>query len=253
MRDRVMPTCEILQTVTRMAPAAGQTAAGSLETKMTMNRPRMMLAAAAAMMASASVWAVGASSNGPASLPPEVFMPDSLAASSLAAGSGALVPLMAADLPTQPTSTLDASTPASGGADKLVDDIAFVARATESGRKQSQAARDALPQLADPELKRMAELLAQERDGATAQLERIAAAREWPLPAPRAAEAPPTGRANPDFDEHWTDDMILAQERSVALYSAQAQAGEDRELRKYARDTLPALQHQLSELRRLQK
>jgi putative membrane protein len=211
------------------------------------------LIAAAAMLASASAWAVGASSNGPASMPSDVFMPDALVASSLAAGSGALVPLMAADLPVQQISTIDASTPSSGGADKLVDDIAFVARATERGRDDARSARDALPQLKDPELKRLAETLAQERDGANAQLERIAAARDWPVPAQRRAEAPPAGRANADFDANWTDDMIMVQERSVALYSAQAQAGEDRELRKYARDTLPTLQHQLAELRRLQK
>ena len=218
-----------------------------------LTRTPVYLIATAAIFATSSAWGAGGSSNGPASLPPDVLMPDLLAASSLAAGSGALVPLMAADLPAQQISTIDASTPASGGADKLVDDIAFVARATESGRKEIQSARDALPQLKDPELKRLAESLAQERDGSNAQLERIASARAWPLPAQRGANAPPAGRANADFDANWTDDMILVQERSVALYSAQAQAGEDRELRKYARDTLPTLQHQLAELRRLQK
>jgi len=209
--------------------------------------------AVAALLASSPSWAVGASSNGPASLPHEVLMPDSLAMGALTAGSGALVPLMAADLPAQQISTIDASTPSSGGADKLVDDIAFVARATESGRKEVQSARDALLQIKDPELKRFAESLAQDRDSSNAQLERIANAREWPLPSQRRADAPPSGRANADFDANWTDDMILAQERSVALYSAQAQAGEDRELRNHARNTLPTLQHQLSELRRLQK
>jgi putative membrane protein len=218
-----------------------------------LNRFPRNLLVAAAMFATSPAWSVGASSSGPASLPPEVFMPDSLVAGSLASGSGALVPLVAADMPAQPISLVDASTPSSGGADKLVDDITFVARATESGRRESQAARDALPQLKDPELKRLAEMLAQERDGVNVQLERIALARDWPVPAPRSADAPPAGRANADFDAHWTDDMILAQERSVALYNAQAQAGEDRELRKHARDTLPLLQNQLSELRRLQK
>jgi putative membrane protein len=47
--------------------------------------------------------------------------------------------------------------------------------------------------------------------------------------------------------------MITSQERSVALFSAQAQGGEDPELRKYARDTLPTIKHHLAELRRLQK
>ncbi len=214
---------------------------------------KMIALAGMAVFATSPAWSVGASSNGPASVPPDVFMPDLLAGGALAAGSGAIVPLMAADLPAQQISTIDASTPSSGGADKLVDDIAFVARAMQSGRQEIQSVRDALPQLQDPELKRLAESLARERDGANAALERIATAREWPVPAPPRADAPPAGRANADFDANWTDDMILAQERSLALYSAQAQAGEDRELRKHARDTLPLLQHQLAELRRLQK
>ena len=39
--------------------------------------------------------------------------------------------------------------------------------------------------------------------------------------------------------------MIAGHERSVALYRAQAQGGEDQDLRKYARDTLPTIEHHL--------
>ena len=44
--------------------------------------------------------------------------------------------------------------------------------------------------------------------------------------------------------------MIAGHERSVALYRAQAQGGEDQDLRKYAHDTLPTIEHHLAELRR---
>jgi hypothetical protein len=37
------------------------------------------------------------------------------------------------------------------------------------------------------------------------------------------------------------------------MYRAQAQSGEDQELRKYARDTLPTIERHLAELKRLQK
>jgi putative membrane protein len=47
--------------------------------------------------------------------------------------------------------------------------------------------------------------------------------------------------------------MIAGHERSVALYRAQAQAGEDPDLRRYARDMLPTIEHHLEELRSLQK
>ena len=47
--------------------------------------------------------------------------------------------------------------------------------------------------------------------------------------------------------------MIAGHERSVALYRAQAQGGEDQELRNYARETLPTIEHHLTQLRSLQK
>ena len=47
--------------------------------------------------------------------------------------------------------------------------------------------------------------------------------------------------------------MIAGHERSVALYRAQATSGEDKDLRKYASDTLPTIERHLAELRRLQK
>ncbi len=47
--------------------------------------------------------------------------------------------------------------------------------------------------------------------------------------------------------------MIAGHERSVALYRAQATGGDDKDLRKYAKYTLPTIEKHLAELRRLQK
>ncbi len=69
-------------------------------------------------------------------------------------GSATLVPLMAAD--TQATPATQVDPPAAGTSQptgKPLDDISFVKRATESGRKEVAAARNALPQLKRPELK----------------------------------------------------------------------------------------------------
>ena len=176
-----------------------------------------------------------------------------LAIESWAAGSATLVPVMAADTPATAQNPVDApaTTQAVG---KPVDDVSFVRRATESGRKEIAAARDALPQLKRPELKRMAEMLLQDHTAANSRLSKIAEAKGWPLPAPQAAEAPPpAGAASGSFDDKWTAEMIAGHERSVALYRAQAQGGEDQDLRKYARDTLPTIEHHLAELKKLQK
>lgn len=212
--------------------------------------------AIAGMAAVPPCFGVALSTTGPAQpLPAVGAVPVGMqVADGVSGGSATLVPLMAADVPASQLSTVDASTPTSGGAvGKPLDDISFVARATESGRKEMNSARNALPQLTNPDLKRMAEMLVADHGSANAKLAKIAEQKMWPVPAPQAHDTPPAGTASHDFDSKWTAEMIAAHERSVALYSAQAQGGEDSDLRKYARETLPTIQHHLAELRRLQK
>ena len=158
---------------------------------------------------------------------------------------------MAVEMEANHAAAVDA--PAEGGGGESVDDIAFVRQATESSRKEIQSARDALLQLKNPELIRVAEMLVNDHSGANQRLSKIAEAKQWPLPAAPVPTAPPSGTANSNFDATWTAEMIAGHERSVELYHAEAQGGEDKDLRKYASDTLPTIEHHLAELRRLQK
>ncbi len=216
---------------------------------------------ALAMLAVGPAWAVSLSATGPAQPPPSPSLDaDNPAAipvaqvEMFAAGSAALVPLMAADMAANGNSSAEASAAAGGDTvGKPVDDVSFVVLATQNGRKEMLAARDALPQLKDPSLKKLAEVLANHHDDANARLSKIAEAKGWPVPGPKRHEPPPAGSAHPDFDAKWTAEMIAGHERSVALYRAQAQGGEDKELRQYARDTLPTIEQHLEWLRRLQK
>jgi putative membrane protein len=202
--------------------------------------------------------AVSLPATGPdISLPEAVANPVSpaqaLVADSWTAGSAALVPVVATDAQASAISTVDA--PADGGsiAGKPVDDIQFVQQATDSGRSEAQSARDALPQLKKPELKEIAEMLASDHAKANARLVQIAESKGWPVPAPSAPAAPPAGTAVANFDARWTADMIERHEKSVALYRAQATGGEDKDLRKYATETLPTIERHLAQLRSLQK
>jgi putative membrane protein len=178
-----------------------------------------------------------------------------LTADSWTAGSASLVPVMATEMQANRAATLD--TPAEGGGveaiGKPLTDVAFVRAATESGRKEVNSAREALPQLKAPELKRIAEMLVSDHGNANARLSQIAEAKQWPVPPPAAPAAPPSGSASNDFDAKWTAEMIAGHERSVALYRAQANGGEDKDLRKYARDTLPTIEQHLAQLKSLQK
>jgi putative membrane protein len=225
-----------------------------------MKRITQCVVVAGLVAAAAPAWAASLGTAGPSQ--PDLRAADDLGViiaavprtDIVAAGSAALVPLMAADLPAQKISTVGADEPTSGGdASKPVDDLAFVAQATESGRKEVKAAQDALPQLKNPDLQRIAQLLVQHHGEANARLTRLAESKGWPVPGPQRPAAPESGTAGPDFDEVWTDDMISGHERSVALYRAQAEGGEDKDLRKYARETLPTIEQHLEWLRRSQK
>ena len=122
-----------------------------------MTRTTLWLALTLSGLAGSPAVAASLVATGPAQPMPELAaMPVALpVAEDLTAGSAALVPLMAADLPAEEVHAIDASAPAGGGdVGKPIDDISFLARATESARQELSAARDALPRLQDPELKR---------------------------------------------------------------------------------------------------
>jgi len=210
-----------------------------------------------AVALTAPAWAASLSTIDNAQSVPDGAMSNAtFAADSWTAGSGTLVPVMAAEMQANRSYPIDAETPEAGGAPavgKPLNDIAFVRVATENGRKEVNSARDALPQLKAPELKRIAEMLVNDHRSANARLAQIAEAKQWPVPAPSVPAAPPSGSANSDFDDRWTAEMIAGHERSIALYRAQASSGEDQDLRNYARDTLPTIEHHLAQLKSLQK
>jgi len=226
-----------------------------------MKRPSLKLLAAlgiavAVPAISVPAWAVSLPATGSSQpLPEDTAIPVSLVpAETLTAGSASLVPLMAVDTQANQTTTVEApSTSAGGATGKPLDDIAFVKKASENGRKEVNSAREALLQLQRPELKRIAEMLVSDHSGANARLAEIAETKGWPLAGPENAAPPPSGTATGDFDAKWTTEMIAGHERSVALYRAQAQGGEDQDVRKYARDTLPTIERHLADLRRFQK
>src|SRR5262245_53369548 len=115
----------------------------------------------AGLLATAPAWPVSsAATSPPQPLPDAATTAAPLAMESWSAGSATLVPLMAADLPARHTAGAESpATDTSGVVGKPVDDVGFVKQATESGRKEVAAARDALPQLKNPQLKEMAEML----------------------------------------------------------------------------------------------
>ena len=130
----------------------------------------------------APVWAVSVPETADAQPPQSAAAPSNqYVAANMTPGSAALVPLMAVEMEANHAAAVDA--PAEGGGGQSVDDITFVRLATENSRKEIQSARDALLQLKNPELIRVAEMLVNDHSGANQRLSKIAEAKQWPLPA----------------------------------------------------------------------
>ena len=108
-------------------------------------------------------------------------------------------------------------------------------------------------EIIDGVFRSIARMLVSDHTNASAKLAEIAAAKGWPAPAAATQSPPASGTASGDFDSKWAADMIAGHERSVALYRAQAQGGEDKDLREFARETLPTIESHLEQLRSVQK
>jgi len=222
-------------------------------------RIRALLLATTALLGTLAILparAVSLDATGPSQPWPEgaphVAAP--LAIETWSAGSAALVPMMAVETPARETPAVDSpANTITGSVGKPLDDLAFVRQATESGRKEVAAARDALPQLKNPDLRRLAEMLANDHGAANARLAQLAESKGWPVPEAAPDAAQPPGDARGDFDAQWTAEMLAGHERSMALYRAEAKSGEDPDLRQFAHDTLPTIEHHLAALRNLQK
>jgi putative membrane protein len=201
----------------------------------------------------APVWAVSLASIDAQSQPQGEVRMASLVPN---AGSASLVPLMAAEVQANSAAASVHAVQAQPGdvpVGKPLDDLSFVRLATENGRKEASAARYALPQLTKPEFKRVAEMMFSDGNDASQRLFNLVEQKQWPVPGPRAEAAPAAGTASGDFDTAWTAEMIASQERSLALYRAQAATGEDKDLRNFARDTVPVIERHLNELKGLPK
>jgi len=215
---------------------------------------RPWLAGMAGVLATLPAWAVSLSTTSPPQPLPEAATAVPLALETWSAGSATLVPLMAADLPARRASGAESpATDTSGVVGKPIDDIGFVKQATESGRKEVNTARDALPQLKDPHLRELAEMLVKDHSAANERLSKLAETKGWPVPAPKTVPPASSGTASSDFDARFTAEMIAGHEKSLALYRAQASDGEDKDLRRFASETLPTIEHHLAELKSLQK
>jgi putative membrane protein len=132
----------------------------------------------------------------------------------------------------------------SGGADGD-----FVAKAAEAGHEEVADARQAIKDSNRRDVKRVAAMLRRDHTMADRKLARIAKRDGLAVPPPGTA-ANATEAAYSDSD--YIASQIKAHREAIDLFKNESQNGQNPQLKAFARQTLPTLEHHLHALEKLQ-
>ena len=166
--------------------------------------------------------------------------------------------------------TTTSSTPASGTASDTMDrtqsasrrtqgssqlqgeDAAFLQRALEMGRLEVAHAQAALENAQRTDTKTAARMLLEDHQRSNQQLEQLASRKGWSLPTESQSAESDQARATTSTgafdDDRFMAEQIRMHRDAISLFRAQTSSGADPELRQFARDQLPHLEHHLEML-----
>lgn len=122
----------------------------------------------------------------------------------------------------------------------------FMTKAAKAGMEEVEISRIAAERTTNPEVRRLAQKIVNDHQGANDELTTLAAARGVALPAKEInPESSWAKRDASSFDKDYLDKMVNAHEDAVKLFDHQARDGSDPDTVAFARKHLPALQHHL--------
>jgi putative membrane protein len=126
-------------------------------------------------------------------------------------------------------------------------DKSFIEKAAKAGAEEVDISLIVVDRTMNPMVKEFAQMIVTDHTGANEALAAIAASKGVQLPPkdPDATDkwAKKTGK---DFDEDYINKMIAAHKDAVELFQKEADKGDDPQVKAFARDTLPKLQHHLA-------
>ena len=129
-------------------------------------------------------------------------------------------------------------------------DKAFVVKASQAGREEVAAAREAVRFARREETRQLASLLQQDHQTASAHLQAIVQSKGWIIPEAKArSESPPA--SDPFSDEQYLGRQLAAHDKAIGLFKDEASAGADPDLRQFASLTMVTLQKHRSMLESL--
>ena len=139
------------------------------------------------------------------------------------------------------------------GASRLQgDDATFLQRAMEMGRLEVAHAQAALDGAQRNDTRTAARMLLEDHQRANEQLQQLASRKGWSMPTESESAESDQARAAASAgnfdDDRFMAEQIRMHRDAISLFRAQASSGADPELRQFARDQLPHLEHHLEML-----
>lgn len=153
---------------------------------------------------------------------------------------------------TSPTGTTTSGTSGSTGrtASLAGTDATFLRKAMEGGLEEVQRAQAAMQSAQRAEVRNVASMMLEDHRRTNEKLTQLASSKGWNVPSTASTAESDQARisAGPGFDDNYLEDEIRHHRETISLFRAQASSGSDPELRQFAQDTLPALEHHLEML-----
>src|SRR5215217_7588964 len=133
----------------------------------------------------------------------------------------------------------------------------FLKKAAQGGIAEVSMSQLALKKTGNAEVKEFAEMMIRDHRTANARVETLAKQKKVALPmeasaADKAKEKKLMDLAGAKFDEEYMDENVDAHEKTVKLFKKQAEEGTDKDVKAFAAETLPKLEHHLMMAKQLE-
>jgi len=141
-----------------------------------------------------------------------------------------------------------------GGSGSLQSqDAEFLRKALASGMEEVQSAQLAMQQAQRSDTRSAASMMLQDHQRSNQELQSLAQRKGWPVDSSPASAQSDEARTrltsgSGDFDSRYVSEEIRHHREAIADFRKEASAGSDPDLRQFATDTLPKLEHHLDML-----
>ena len=158
------------------------------------------------------------------------------------------------DTSTGTDTTTGTSSMTAGSSTLQGTDAEFLRKAAQAGYEEVQNAQMALQSAQRAETRNAASMMLEDHQHANEQLASLAQRKGWSMPSTsdmesdQARDQSRSISAGSDFDSRYVSEEIRHHREAIALYRAQIAGGSDPDLRQYAQESLPKLEHHLEML-----